>query len=446
MPSLLSVTYYIGVVDFSPPVAKRLKRGEKSRQSNIIVELLPKPMTEGRHIWVRWTTFKKTLAELGTFKSMAMAQQGFETMNPNQRCPIYHECRTCEKTFTTARGLSIHVSKVHKVYDMFGGVPSHAESKLDHEAVPAKYFDDDECGPLADIIVSCLERDVTTSPVVTTSIETFSDSDVTTSYDYESDREHLTHDEAMSLLRIPSMISRGTQRYILFQQDVQNTAHALGTVCSKDQACVVFWQAAQQGCMSGKQAQKFVDVIHHHKADLVQLPATLRTIRKHVNRVAGRWCKRTANVMNIHVTELAWHRDVLFVYHDVVQLMADLLQDTDMCGADTAWEFKERRTRNGSYRVFGELNEGYWWERVGTQIPPGTFLCPLILNTDETVMRFGSRASQKPMYITVGNLSYTKRSKDNGKHMTTIVQRCDITVRQEGFRTFPQVVWLQEAT
>ena len=149
MPSLLSVTYYIGVVDFSPPVAKRLKRGEKSRQINIIVELLPKPMTEGRHIWVRWTTFKKTLAELGTFKSMAMAQQGFETMNPNQRCPMNHECRTCGKTFTTARGLSIHVSKVHKVYDMFGGVPSHAESKLDHEAVPAKYFDDDECGPLA---------------------------------------------------------------------------------------------------------------------------------------------------------------------------------------------------------------------------------------------------------------------------------------------------------
>ena len=116
-------------------------------------------MTEGRHIWVRWTTFKKTLAELGTFKSMAMTQQGFEKMSPNQRCPMNHECRTCGKTFTTARGLSIHVSKVHKVYDMFGGVPSHAESKLDHEAVPAKYFDDDECGPLADIIVSCLERD-----------------------------------------------------------------------------------------------------------------------------------------------------------------------------------------------------------------------------------------------------------------------------------------------
>jgi hypothetical protein len=245
-------------------------------------------MIARRHIWVRWTTFKKTLVELATFKSMALAQQGFETMNPKQRRPMNHEYRTCGKTFTTARGLSIHVSKVRKVYDMYGGVLSHAESKLDHEVVPAAYFDDDECGPLADIIVSCLER--TSSPVVTTSFETFSDSDVNTSYDYESDREHLTHDEAMSLLRIPSMIYRGTQRYILFQQDVQNNAHALGTLCSKEQACVVFWQAAQQGCMSGQQAQKFVDVIHHHKADLVQLPATLRTIRKHVNRLSGRWC------------------------------------------------------------------------------------------------------------------------------------------------------------
>ena len=121
MPSLLSVTYYIGVVDFCPPFEMRFKRGQKSRQSYIIIEFLPKPMIARRHIWVRWTTFKKTLVELATFKSMAMAQ---ETMNPNQRCPMNPECRTCGKTFTTARGLSIHVSKVHKVYDMYGGGPS----------------------------------------------------------------------------------------------------------------------------------------------------------------------------------------------------------------------------------------------------------------------------------------------------------------------------------
>ena len=83
-----------------PPFEMRLKRGGKSKQSNIIVEFLPKPMIARRHIWVRWTTFKKTLVELATFKSMAMAQQGFETMNPNQRCPMNHECRTCGKTFT----------------------------------------------------------------------------------------------------------------------------------------------------------------------------------------------------------------------------------------------------------------------------------------------------------------------------------------------------------
>jgi hypothetical protein len=118
-----------------------------------------------------------------------------------------HDCKTCGKTFRTARELNVHVSKAHNVYDMYGGGPSSdsvagngyttckfcgqafdsqfyvstlffsckpvVESKLDHKAVLDADIDNYECGPLADIIVSCLER--TSSPVVTTSFETFSE-------------------------------------------------------------------------------------------------------------------------------------------------------------------------------------------------------------------------------------------------------------------------------
>ena len=51
-------------------------------------------------------------------------------------------------------------------------------------------------------------------------------------------------------------------------------------------------------------------------------------------------------------------------------------------------------------------------EAMEMQIPAGTTLCPVILNTDETVMKFGGRAAQKPIYITVGNLPYASRKKD----------------------------------
>jgi hypothetical protein len=53
---------------------------------------------------------------------------------------------------------------------------------------------------------------------------------------------------------------------------------------------------------------------------------------------------------------------------------------------------------------------------MDVQITAGTTLCPVILNTDETVMKFGGRAAQKPMYVSVGNLSYASRKKDKGEH------------------------------
>jgi hypothetical protein len=101
------------------------------------------------------------------------------------------------------------------------------------------------------------------------------------------------------------------------------------------------------------QAQTFVDIVVQKKADFTYLPASIVTIRKHVEAVAEQWWgKSTATVIKLPVPELHWHHDVLFVYHDILQLMADLLQDQDICGRDTAWNFKERRTSDIRYRMF----------------------------------------------------------------------------------------------
>ena len=103
--------------------------------------------------------------------------------------------------------MNIHVNKIHNLYDTYFGGPSSdsvagngyttckfcgqafdsqfyvstlffsckpvVESKLDHKAVLDADIDNDECGPLADNIDSCLES--TSSPVFTTSFETFSE-------------------------------------------------------------------------------------------------------------------------------------------------------------------------------------------------------------------------------------------------------------------------------
>jgi hypothetical protein len=188
-------------------------------------------------------------------------------------------------------------------------------------------------------------------------------------YDYEDTDacSYLTHDAAAALLKVPTMYAQGNQRYVILSLEAEAS---LKQLIRKEKASVVFWYAAQRGCLSTVATQLFVYALINNSAELSQLPASLVTIHRDVARVAARtgsWIKHTADVITLQVPELRWHHDVLFVYHDVIQCLADLLQDKDLCGPDTAWEFKERRTADGRYRIFGELSDGYWWKEVEAQ-------------------------------------------------------------------------------
>ena len=343
--------------------------------------------------------------------------------------------------------MAIHVSRQHKYNDMYGKRLVKRRATTRHVACPVctQLFEHDffvskhqkSCTSIFDQhkdsvchdTVGYVGEHLEIFPEVfnTELLQTTSGDDVTSTHDVvtsavgsssdNDDSESIPSDNAdtdAALLRVPNYTHRGTQKYMLMVHDIERKKAAVSDLIKSQHASVVFWSAAQRGGMSGVQAQKFVDIVVQKKADFTHLPASLVTIRKQVEQVADQWGKRTAKVVTLPVSELDWHEHVCFVYHDTIQLIADLLQDPDVCGPDAAWKFKSRHTRNGRYRIFGDLCQGYWWEAMEMQIPAGTTLCPVILNTDETVMKFGGRAAQKPIYITVGNLPYASRTKDKG--------------------------------
>ena len=350
---------------------------------------------------------------------------------------VYIKCHGCKQVYAQAFYASTHKFACQNTLSMLPGPSSDNAEFRDDVAFTEAQFRDGDGGFFADVVTT-MQQSANCDDVVTTfSDDTSVHSSSTTLYDYEHSHSlsYLTDEAAATLLNVPNMMHRGTQRYVLRERDIQTKETSLQQLSKKEHASVIFWAAAQRGRMSTAASQMFVDAIITHSATLSQLPASLVTIRRDVARVAARtgsWIKRTADVITLQLPELRWHHDILFVYHDVIQCLADLLQDKALCGLNAAWEFKERRTADGRYRIFGELSDGYWWEDVEAQIPQDAFLCPVIFNTDETVMRFGGRASQKPMYDTAGNLSYESRKKDKGNQninaVVSLWQRCIIRV------------------
>jgi hypothetical protein len=57
----------------------------------------------------------------------------------------------------------------------------------------------------------------------------------------------------------------------------------------------------------------------------------------------------------------------------------------------------------------------YNFIQVDTQVPLGATVCPIIVYTDETQMDGGNKVSNKPIYVTCGNLPASVRQSDAGK-------------------------------
>jgi hypothetical protein len=386
-----------------------------------------------------------------------------------------YTCTICGKAFATSKGKAIHQTKMHISINLFTGTKrvkkkhsheTHVVCDQCHQIFSRSNYKNTHVGRCQGVRVSARSEekkgedildddlsgnngmhdatefqnllDVTRATLGPTTLSqryhndhhnvvtTVDDNVATTLYneheminqmdDYEGQQgtDFLNDGEVQAQLNVPGCHMFGTKKYVMLQKDIRARERDWKSLPRKEHASIVFWSAAQQGNMFISQAQKFVDVIHDHKADLKFLPKTMVTIRKDVKRVAGRWCARHATTYTIPIPELSWHPPLVFVYHNVIQMLADLLQDPLVCIGEMSWKFKERRSDDGTERVYGEISGGTWWEAIDPQIPYGTYLCPVIWNTDEAVMKFGGRASQKPVYVTTGNLSYEARTKDKG--------------------------------
>ena len=289
-------------------------------------------------------------------------------------------CPACGDQFKNDRGLAVHHNKKHGYDNIFGNRPhkkralnKHVKCPLCDQLFHSAFYTITHKHACKEEVVqqegNCSPHDDDTGEASDDFLKNDTSSlfgNVLSNDESSSLDAYLTDDAATSTsLVVPGVSKLGTQRYVVMAHELYRKDTQVATLPKAQQAYVVFWAAAQRGCMSGVQAQRFVDIVAQRKADFTKLPASLVTIRKHVEQVAERWCKRTAKVVILPVPELNWHSDVSFVHHDPIQMLADLVQDPEICGLDSCWKFKARYSDDGRYRMFGELYEGYWWEAIG---------------------------------------------------------------------------------
>lgn len=67
--------------------------------------------------------------------------------------------------------------------------------------------------------------------------------------------------------------------------------------------------------------------------------------------------------------------------------------------------------------MYSEQNTGNWWKNTEASIPDGSKLLSIILYSDATTTDSLGKNSLHPIYISIGNISISRRNKPDAKQL-----------------------------
>ncbi|RHZ78432.1 hypothetical protein Glove_165g52 [Diversispora epigaea] len=161
--------------------------------------------------------------------------------------------------------------------------------------------------------------------------------------------------------------------------------------------------------LSNKAGNAIIKFFNKHSdlSQLSPLPKNIETGRKFMNKINISQLSYSKYCILIHNGQ-----EYFIHYRPIKNCIENLLSNPEILK-----HFMFKYENSEEEKSYGEQNSGNWWKYAEESIPSSAFILSIILYSDATTTDTLGKNSLHPIYLSLGNISMWRRSKEDAKQL-----------------------------